>query len=143
MHALSPLSPIVWMKLSFHECFYIIFTQSELIENRIKRRSVFPCHFDNPIDVLQAKHFQFCHGFCSVLFKQILLKKVQNDLAIKLYPRLEANPEVAYQDLRFPRTSSLNSRELESLCKTQTGLNRTQETPTIHILPKSRPKGNG
>ena len=141
MNSGSPLSPIVWVKFSFHECFYIVFTKSELIENRIKRRSVFPSHFDYPIDVLKAKRFQFCHGFCSVLFKQILSKKVQNDLTITPYPRLEANPEVANQDLRFPHTSEPNSMELVNSCKTQTALNRTQEMQAIRILPRSKPKG--
>ena len=93
MYTGSPLSPIVRMKFSFHQGLYVVFSKSELGKNRIKWRPVFPRHFNNPVDILQAQRFQFSHECCSVMFKQIREKKVHTFTSVKPYPMLEASLE--------------------------------------------------
>jgi hypothetical protein len=56
MHPRAPFAPVVGVQLAFHEGLYIVFAQSELCINGIEGRTVFPGHFDNAVDVLNAKH---------------------------------------------------------------------------------------
>ena len=52
LHTLSPQTPRRWFHFPFHQCLYIIFTQPKLGKYGIKRRAVFPCHFNNTVNIV-------------------------------------------------------------------------------------------
>jgi hypothetical protein len=56
MHPRTPFAPVVGVQFAFHEGLYIVFAQSELCKDGIEGRTVFPGHFDDAVDVLNAKH---------------------------------------------------------------------------------------
>jgi hypothetical protein len=69
MHPRTPFAPVVGVQFAFHEGLYIVFAQPELCKDGIERRTVFPGHFNDTVDVLNAKHTsetpkrEYCSAF--------------------------------------------------------------------------------